>query len=930
MSDHAWTQEQVSAYIMGGLSAAEMNRVDAHSRQCPDCAAALSAARGMDRNLQALFADVRPGLELEDEAVRSTRTFRPRRFTYTSWVPRLAAAAVILVGLGLIGAMAGAIVNDGQLPMPGIAMMRDAKPSSDPAAGHDGDSYQVAQDPTSTDAVRKLTDNLTGIIAGKDESGHISPQFGGSQSPAQGDVTRGMPGGPGYAFGGGIGGGTGRISGGISGGIGGIGGGIQGGFGGGGVGGTGGISGGGSPPVRGTPFNLRPNVNGYSLPGPTFFGGYPQPVQNTPIDPSSKDAGGDGAHRHKDQDLRLPNPSIYMVTPNAPPNSTANFSPSRFWAAIRPPETPPSPDVNEQTSGDKGGQVAPKPPAADPKSEPEQPAARRIVIRSGDMEFEVTSFDDAVAAVTKLVSGLRGAFVATVNSDKSPSGKVRGAITVRTPPEHLDRLVLDLRRELGAAGELKGMHIASQDVTKQYTDLESRLRAARTMEERLIQIIKTGKGEIKDLLQAEKELGVWRTKIEEIEGEIRYYANLAALATLTVTLAEKEVRAAPSVSENERVQAGVEVEDVDKAYQQTLTTVAELKGRVAKSELKQLSAGQFNASLQFEVPPDAAGPMRDRLRQLGRMARLEIDRVQQAPISTPMDAKVKRGDTLFLVQIYNLANVAARETVTLWLAAPDVRTAYQSLRDAAGKATGRVLTAQLNEQDAQNVSAQLDVAIRRTDEGTIRTALDTASEVVSRQVTRAPEGDDATDTKVLYRVTFMATSRLNPRETTSMILEVPDVDQTSAALAKQVAEANGRLVNAQSTRDQSGKVTARAIYEVPLAAAGIAERFKAAGTVRAHQSISDAQAPAGKYATARFDVTLVNRDQIVAADDGLWPQVRRGLSYSMAVLLTSVTWVVFGLCVVLPWAVAIYACYRLFRRFGRARQPVALTSSAQA
>jgi hypothetical protein len=56
------------------------------------------------------------------------------------------------------------------------------------------------------------------------------------------------------------------------------------------------------------------------------------------------------------------------------------------------------------------------------------------------------------------------------------------------------------------------------------------------MEDRLLGIIKSGKGEIKDLLQAEKELGVWRTKIEEFEGELRYYANLAALSTLTLTL----------------------------------------------------------------------------------------------------------------------------------------------------------------------------------------------------------------------------------------------------------------------------------------------------------------------------------------------------------------------------------------------------------
>ena len=44
------------------------------------------------------------------------------------------------------------------------------------------------------------------------------------------------------------------------------------------------------------------------------------------------------------------------------------------------------------------------------------------------------------------------------------------------------------------------------------TDTESRLKAARIMEERLIDIIKTRKGEVKDLLLAEKELGIWRPR----------------------------------------------------------------------------------------------------------------------------------------------------------------------------------------------------------------------------------------------------------------------------------------------------------------------------------------------------------------------------------------------------------------------------------
>src|SRR5262249_61642454 len=150
---------------------------------------------------------------------------------------------------------------------------------------------------------------------------------------------------------------------------------------------------------------------------------------------------------------------------------------------------------------------------------------------------------------------------------KLPNGKMRGAVVVRMPPQFLDKFVFDLRRELTKSGELKNQRIISLDVTKQYTDIESRLRAARTMEDRLIQIIKIGKGEIKDLVAAERELGVWRTKIEEMEGEIRYYNNQVSLATLTIAMQEKELQTPTAIVVTETVTMRIEVEEVAKAHQ---------------------------------------------------------------------------------------------------------------------------------------------------------------------------------------------------------------------------------------------------------------------------------------------------------------------------------------------------------------------------
>lgn len=490
---------------------------------------------------------------------------------------------------------------------------------------------------------------------------------------------------------------------------------------------------------------------------------------------------------------------------------------------------------------------------------------RRVVLRSGDIEFEIESFDSALATVTKLITGVKGAFVGTVNSDKLPNGKVKGSVVVRIPPEFLDSLVLDLRKELGKGGELKSVKLASQDVTKQYTDLESRLKAARAMELRLLAIIKDGKGEIKQLLEAERELGVWRTKIEESEGELRYFANLAALSTLTITLTEKEIRSAIGVTENERVQAGVEVEDVDKAYQAVRKEVDDAKGRVTKSELKQLSAGQFNATLNFEVSPETGGPIRDRLRQLGRVARLEIDRLQQADggAVVPKDAKVKRGDTIFIVQLYNLANIAPRETATLSVAVPDVPTAYNAMRDAIAKAAGRVQVAQLNETDKQNITAQLNFDVKRTEEGALRAALAAAGDATSRQVVRAPESDTVTDSKILYQVTLYPVARLRPRDSITQQVAVQDVAASYSAIREVVTAAKGRILASQLDENDKQNVTASLDFEVRRAdEVSVKAALEAAGETVSRQISHAAENEAATDSKVLYSLKLLPANRL--------------------------------------------------------------------
>jgi hypothetical protein len=363
-----------------------------------------------------------------------------------------------------------------------------------------------------------------------------------------------------------------------------------------------------------------------------------------------------------------------------------------------------------------------------------------------------------------------------------------------------------------------------------------------------------------------------------------------------------------NVAARETVTLQVAVPDVSTAYRTLREAVAKATGRVVASQLNEQDRQNVTAQIDFEIRRPDEATVQTVLDKTGEVISRQATRAPESDNVT--DTKV-----LHRVTIMANARVKARETVTLQVAAPDVSVAYRNLRDAVIKATGRVVVAQLNEQDRQNVTAEFIFEIRRTDDEAVRAALETAGEVISRQVNRASESENASDAKILYVLSFSATSRLKPRETTTLTIEVADVETAATAFAMQIAEVkDGRQLTNQSNRESSGKTTAKLSYEVPLTeASNVVKQFKAAGTVRVYQAKSDPQAPDGRYATARLDVTLSNADGIVPADDGLWPKVRRGLSYSVSSLLTSVTWVVFGLCVVLPWAIVAFVGYRLIR-----------------
>src|SRR5437667_11248453 len=255
----------------------------------------------------------------------------------------------------------------------------------------------------------------------------------------------------------------------------------------------------------------------------------PQPPESLPSQAGALGrSGGIAAGRPQDLAMKAPAPATRSKFREESKAAAATVAPakaaqgetteSEAFAA-----TPESPTNAKEAGKTRGESPAPA-------------LANRKLIRNAIVELEILSFDNAVQKLTA-VANEEHSYVATTDSEKQANGKRRGQVVVKVLPENLDRFLQKIR----SLGELKKQTLGTEDVTKAYFDTDARLKNAHVMEQRLIDMLKTKTGKVSDLLQVERELGRVREEIEKTQGELKYWDSQVQFATVTISLAEKDM-----------------------------------------------------------------------------------------------------------------------------------------------------------------------------------------------------------------------------------------------------------------------------------------------------------------------------------------------------------------------------------------------------
>ncbi len=384
---------------------------------------------------------------------------------------------------------------------------------------------------------------------------------------------------------------------------------------------------------------------------------------------------------------------------NAPPSSLPASRPD-FHQLAKTPSTTGAPAKVAQPEATVAGAFATSPEnlaraevaEQKPVETPAPTSANRKLIRNASVELEIVSFDDAVQKITAFANEERG-YVATTDSQKQANGKLRGNVVVKVLPENLDRFLQKLR----GLGELKNQTLGTEDVTKAYFDTDARLKNAHVMEQRLIEMLNTKTGKVSDLLQVEKELGRVLEEIEKMQGDLKYWDSQVQLATVTISLAEKDMEEPAAFLLKERAQLALYAPDVEKIYND-IKALASPKVQITNAQLNRDYSGRVSATMSMLIAPEESDAVIGRVKGFGRVENFQTqtEQIAQGGIGMSQNAKTKRDKVELNITISREEREQALQQTSLRIRTSSVDEKAKELRALAEKQGGRVRNSTFN------------------------------------------------------------------------------------------------------------------------------------------------------------------------------------------------------------------------------------------
>ena len=163
--------------------------------------------------------------------------------------------------------------------------------------------------------------------------------------------------------------------------------------------------------------------------------------------------------------------------------------------------------------------------------------AAQKLIRSAEMRIQVKDVRAAVQLADS-IARTHGGMLADNQLSQDAQDRHESQLVLRVPSDRFAETVA----ALGQLGEVKTEAVKTQDITREYADLATRLAVKEQTVARLRTLLDTRTAKLADVLEVERELARSVTELEQQKGEQRFWDRQVAMSSIAVTFEE---RAAP-------------------------------------------------------------------------------------------------------------------------------------------------------------------------------------------------------------------------------------------------------------------------------------------------------------------------------------------------------------------------------------------------
>ena len=291
---------------------------------------------------------------------------------------------------------------------------------------------------------------------------------------------------------------------------------------------------------------------------------------------------------------------------------------------------------------------------------------------------------------------------------------------------------------------------------------------------------------------------------------------------------------------------------------------------------------------------------------------------------SPNGANVTASKTGIQVRFVSVAAVCrARETITLRVAAADVKATYDKINAAIlalNTPAARIAQSALRELNPQDVRGQLEVDVPRTSRAAVDGILESAGvAVMQRDVSRSTDLVNTLDTKIHYAMDIQAAATLPPKRATTVTLDVANAEDALQSARQAVAAIKSgaaREVSYNLSNTPDGRRIGRITIEAPVAdAAEVLARVRPSDAVqKTFQVNENQQINAGTLSRESIDITFEDRATLVPADKGVGATVHSALSAALGALLWSLYVIVMGVVFIAPFAAVLWLVTLPWRR----------------